>query len=164
MFMDKQLMNTQIRRLIIVAWVGGLWAVGLLVAPVLFTSLPRMTAGMVAGRLFTAMAWIGIISSLLILTSYYLEYGFRAFKRLAGYVVLVMLLCVLISHFGITPAIEELKRVANDANNERLLGIDFVFWHAVSSIVYYVLCALGVILVFSDTGKISFKKAMRTAV
>jgi len=49
-------------------WVGGIWTVGYLVAPVLFMTLPdRNVAALVAGRLFSDSAIIGLyLGSLLV--------------------------------------------------------------------------------------------------
>jgi len=49
-------------------WVGGIWTIGYLVAPVLFTTLPdRGTAALVAGRLFSDSAIAGLyLGSLLV--------------------------------------------------------------------------------------------------
>ena len=45
-------------------WVGGMWAIGYLVAPVLFSSLgDRQLAGMVAGKLFALIGWFGLGSA-----------------------------------------------------------------------------------------------------
>ncbi len=42
-------------------WVGGLLAIGYLVAPVLFSQLAdRSVAGTVAGAMFSVMAWVGL--------------------------------------------------------------------------------------------------------
>lgn len=42
-------------------WVGGLLAMGYLVAPLLFSKLAdRSLAGSVAGTMFSAMAWVGL--------------------------------------------------------------------------------------------------------
>ena len=41
-------------------WVGGLWAIGYLAAPVLFSALSdKMLAGMLAGRMFSLIEYIG---------------------------------------------------------------------------------------------------------
>ena len=50
-------------------WVGGIWTIGYLVAPVLFTTLPdRSVAALVAGRLFSDSAVVGLyLGSLLVL-------------------------------------------------------------------------------------------------
>ena len=42
-------------------WIGGMWVVGIIVAPILFSALDNVTAGMVAGRLFAAIAWVGLV-------------------------------------------------------------------------------------------------------
>jgi len=45
----------------ITLWIGGMWAIGFIVAPVLFARLgDRMLAGALAGKLFTLIGWIGI--------------------------------------------------------------------------------------------------------
>src|SRR3972149_5657994 len=42
-------------------WVGGMWVTGYVVAPVLFATLSdRTLAGLVAGRLFSLIAWVGM--------------------------------------------------------------------------------------------------------
>ena len=43
-------------------WVGGLWAIGYLVAPTLFAILggDRPLAGVLAGKLFELIGWIGL--------------------------------------------------------------------------------------------------------
>ncbi|HEV7822096.1 MAG TPA: DUF4149 domain-containing protein, partial [Burkholderiales bacterium] len=41
-------------------WIGGLWAIGYIVAPTLFYSVAdRTLAGMLAGKLFTLIAYVG---------------------------------------------------------------------------------------------------------
>ena len=48
----------------ITLWVGGMWAIGYIVAPVLFNSLgDRQLAGVVAGKLFALIGWIGLGSA-----------------------------------------------------------------------------------------------------
>jgi uncharacterized membrane protein len=43
-------------------WVGGLWTIGYLVAPSLFSTLSdnRQLAGQLAGRLFELIGWVGL--------------------------------------------------------------------------------------------------------
>lgn len=42
-------------------WVGGLWAIGYLVAPTIFSTLTdRQLAGALAGKLFALIGWIGL--------------------------------------------------------------------------------------------------------
>ncbi|RBJ65752.1 DUF4149 domain-containing protein, partial [Pseudomonas sp. MWU12-2534b] len=48
-------------------WIGGLLVIGIIVAPVLFKSLDAATAGMVAGRLFAVIAWVGLVCGMILL-------------------------------------------------------------------------------------------------
>ena len=51
--------------LIVVAlWAGGIWAIGYVAAPILFSSIgDRQLAGMVAGKMFALVGWIGLGSA-----------------------------------------------------------------------------------------------------
>ena len=43
-------------------WVGALWAIGYLVAPILFSRLPdRALAGQIAGWMFSAVGMLGMV-------------------------------------------------------------------------------------------------------
>jgi hypothetical protein len=61
--------QTRFQSVLLALWVGGIWTIGYLVAPVLFTTLPdRSVAALVAGRLFSDSAIIGLyLGSLLML-------------------------------------------------------------------------------------------------
>ena len=49
----------------LVLWIGGMWAIGYIAAPVLFASLgDKQLAGMLAGKLFGVIAWVGIAAYL----------------------------------------------------------------------------------------------------
>jgi len=49
-------------------WVGGMWAIGFIVTPLLFSRLPdRALAGLIAGKLFALVAWIGIACAVYLL-------------------------------------------------------------------------------------------------
>ena len=78
-------------------WIGGMWVVGIIVAPILFSALDNVTAGMVAGRLFAAIAWVGLVCGIFLLADYVLRYGARGLKQggfwlLLGMAVLIRLL------------------------------------------------------------------------
>ena len=48
-------------QLLVTLWVGSLWAIGYLAVPILFSTLDdRMLAGMLAGKMFTAVSFIGL--------------------------------------------------------------------------------------------------------
>jgi hypothetical protein len=78
--------------LCIALWVGGMWMTGYGVVPVLFKMLPdRQLAGMVAGQLFTLLAYIGIACALYLLAFQLQQFG-RSALRLASFRIALQLL------------------------------------------------------------------------
>src|SRR5258706_13273523 len=76
----------------ITLWVGGLWAIGLIVAPLLFHSLgDRSQAGMLAGLFFTAIAYIGLGCGAYLLLFRLARFGGQAFGQLLFWSVLLMM-------------------------------------------------------------------------
>ena len=74
-------------------WVGGLWAVGYLAAPTLFYSLTdRMLAGMLAGKLFGHIAWVGLVCGGWLLMHRLSRFGVLALKQGFFWIVVLMLL------------------------------------------------------------------------
>ena len=66
---NRVLLNLQ--RIVLTFWIGGMWAVGYLVVPVLFQQLPTpQMAGSLAGSLFILLSWSGIISALVLILIY----------------------------------------------------------------------------------------------
>jgi Domain of unknown function (DUF4149) len=94
----------------ITLWVGGLWAIGYIAAPVLFSSLgDRQLAGMVAGKLFSLIGWIGLGSAAYLLLFLLVRQGGQVFKGAVFWLVLSMALLVAASQFGIQPLMAQLK-------------------------------------------------------
>lgn len=140
--------------ILLMLWVGGLWAIGGIAAPTLFTEIPdRQLAGNVAGELFKWIAWAGIAAG-----SYLLVYrlgrdGFQALKQAYFWIVLAMFLLVVGQLFGIQPVIHALKEQAMPlAVMESAFRDRFSTWHGISSAVYLVECVLGFILVWRYRG------------
>lgn len=134
----------------VVVWVGGLWAVGYLVAPLLFHHLPqdRALAGLLAGKMFAAMAWVGMVCGVWLLLARLQAAGGQALKQTAFWMVLGMLLLTLAQYFGIQPILAELKAEAMPKDvMESLFRDRFATWHGVSSVVYLVESLLGLALV-----------------
>ena len=139
----------------ITLWVGGLWAIGYLAAPVLFASLGgRQLAGIVAGILFALIGWIGLGSAAYLLFFLVLRWGGRFYKSGVFWLVLVMLLMTLASQFGIQPLMVQLKADALPREvMESVLRDRFVAWHGISSILYLVQSLLGAwLVVWSSRG------------
>ncbi|OWY37579.1 hypothetical protein CEK28_16250 [Xenophilus sp. AP218F] len=128
-------------------WIGGLWVIGIIVAPVLFASLDKMTAGMVAGKLFAAIAWVGLVCGVILLVDQIWRDGVRGVREAAFWLVVAMLACTIINHFAVTPIIANLKLQMNHAA-EGLFGGGFATWHAISSLIYLVQSLLGLIYIW----------------
>lgn len=135
----------------ITLWVGGLWAIGYLAAPVLFASLGDKTlAGMLAGKMFTWVAYIGMVCGAYLLIHRLAAFGGGALKQGFFWAVLVMLLLTAAGHFGIEPILESLKAQALPKGvMESMFRDRFAHWHGISSIVYLLESLLGLVLVLA---------------
>ncbi|MBN8440561.1 MAG: DUF4149 domain-containing protein [Thauera sp.] len=131
-------------------WVGGMWAVGYLVAPVLFDMLPdRMLAGRVAGRLFDFVGWFGIATAAYLLVFSAVRMRWGVLRSSVFWLLLTLLALVAAGHFGIQPLMAELKASAwpRDVMNS-VMRDRFATWHGVSSVLYLIQSLLGAMLIF----------------
>ncbi|TXI44822.1 DUF4149 domain-containing protein [Methylophilus sp.] len=138
--------------LLLTAWVGALWMTAI-TASVLFQIIAdRQLAGLVAGKLFTIVSYIGLVSGLWLLIQRLANDGFSAFKQGLFWVVLLMWVLVLIGEFGIQPLLAQLKASAlpNDVM-QSVFASRFKTWHGIASIAYLVECLLGVWLVVKSS-------------
>ncbi len=130
-------------------WVGGLWTIGYVVAPTLFSTLAdRQLAAMLAGKLFFLIGWIGLGCAVYLLVFMLFRMGSVALKRSSFWWVLLMLGLTAISLFGIHPLLAQLKADALPREvMESVLRDRFVTWHGISSILYLMQSLLGLLLV-----------------
>ena len=138
-----------LQEIAVTLWVGGLWITGYMVAPVLFASLPdRMLAGMLAGKMFAVISYIGMVCGSYLLVYRITRQGGSALKEGFFWAVLAMLLLTLAAHFGIQPIIEHLKEAALPRDVMQSVFKDrFRAWHGISSILYLIQSLLGLFLV-----------------
>jgi hypothetical protein len=139
----------------ITLWVGGLWAIGYLAAPVLFAQLgDRQLAGMVAGKLFALIAWVGLGAAAYLVIFLLGRWGVRLFKQSVFWLVILMAGMAALQLFGIQPLMEQLKLDALPREvMESVLRDRFATWHGVSSILYLVQSLLGLwLVVWSSRG------------
>lgn len=103
-------------RVALVLWAGSLWATGYLAAPILFRELDQVAvAGAVAGELFTAVAWVGLVCGAILLAGQ-LRHRIRPFAahwRL--WLVVVMLVVTAVGEFALRPAMADLGPQADVA-------------------------------------------------
>jgi uncharacterized membrane protein len=135
---------------LLVLWIGGMWAIGYLAAPVLFAALDdKQLAGNLAGRLFDWMAWIGIAAAAYLLVYRVARDGGAALKTLFFWIVALMLALILVAQFGVQPILQGLKDQAMpQAVMQSVFADRFRHWHGVSSILYLIQSALGLALVW----------------
>ena len=116
-------------------WVGGLWTIGYLVAPVLFATLAdRQLAGLLAGKLFALIGWVGLACAAYLLLFMLIRLGRSALKRGLFWLLVVMLVLTVFSQFGIHPLLAQLKADALPREvMESVLRDRFATWHGVSS-------------------------------
>ena len=133
-------------RLLLTLWVGGMWSVGYIVAPTLFSTLDdRTLAGAVAGQLFTIISFIGVVAATVLLSAqlYHAERVWHRNWRV--WVLLLMLLLIVIGEFYLQPLMAELKNagLAEGSENARRFGQ----LHGVASALFVINSLLGLGLV-----------------
>ena len=146
-------MPSRLRILVATLWAGSLWTIGFVVAPTLFGTLSdRVLAGNIAGSMFRAEAWLSIACAVILLAL--LQWAPGALepkrRRLLGALVLSMLVCALVSHFGITPLMAELKAQAPSGIMDEAMRSRFGMLHGVSTLVFAVQSLLAGILIWKQ--------------
>ncbi len=138
--------------LIAMLWVGSQLTIGYAVAPVLFTSLDRMSAGALAAQLFRIEGMIGLVCGvlLLVLANVFVRRGEVGYRRLR-WLLVGMLLCVVVGYYALQPFMNAMRMNAMQA------GVDiahsayasrFGMLHGISSLFYLVESLLGAWLVW----------------
>ena len=135
--------------LAITLWVGGLFTIGYLVVPVLFSQLgDRAMAASLAGELFKWLSWVGFACAAYLLLFLSVRRGAASVGSGEFRLVLAMLILTCAGHFGVAPVIAQLKAEAMPLPvMESVLRDRFIAWHGVSRILYLAESLLGVWLV-----------------
>jgi uncharacterized membrane protein YozB (DUF420 family) len=134
-----------------VLWVGGIWAVGYLAVPVLFQSLPdRQLAGLLAGKMFSLMAYVGIGCAVYLLANQIRQFGINAWKHKTFILIASMLALLFVGQFVIQPFMAALKAQAFPLDvMQSSLASQFKVMHGLASILYLIQSLLGLVLVIS---------------
>ncbi|VWC99066.1 membrane protein [Burkholderia lata] len=145
-------MPHRVFRLLSAVWVGSLLTIGYAVAPVLFKSLERMTAGSVAAQLFRIEAILGVVCGVLLLalSNQQVRRGSSEYRRVR-WVVAAMVVCVLVGYFALQPFMNALRVAAMDAGTDIAnspYASRFGMLHGVSSVFYLVESVLGLMLIW----------------
>jgi glucan phosphoethanolaminetransferase (alkaline phosphatase superfamily) len=145
-------MSHRFFRLLTVVWVGSLLTIGYAVAPVLFASLDRITAGSVAGQVFRIEGIVRVVCGVLLLAlcNVLIRRGEDAYRRLR-WLVAGMLVCVLVGYFALQPFMNALRIAAQEAGTDvghSVYASRFGMLHGVSSLFYLIESLLGLVLVW----------------
>lgn len=145
-------MPHRVFRLLSAVWVGSLLTIGYAVAPVLFKTLERMTAGSVAAQLFRIEAILGVVCGVLLLalSNQQVRRGSNEYRRVR-WVVAAMVVCVLVGYFALQPFMNALRVAAMDAGTDisnSPYASRFGMLHGVSSVFYLVESVLGLMLIW----------------
>lgn len=129
------------RLLVITLWAGSLWTIGYLVAPTLFGTLhDRVLAGVIAGSMFTTGAWVSMACGVATLGLLAVSKDVTEQRRKTLVIIVAaMLVCLLLSHFGLRPMMAGLKEAGDKAK--------FGMLHGVSMVLYLVQSILALFLV-----------------
>jgi len=129
-------------RILLTLWVGGLWAIGYIVAPALFANLEdRALAGSLAGVMFEIIAYVGLLCGGLLLVFNQVRNSRRLNWR--ALVLLLMLLLIAVGQFYLAPKIAGLRSqgLADSVQFGRL--------HGVAASAYLFTSLLGLALVIA---------------
>lgn len=136
--------------LVTTLWAGSLWVIGYVAAPVLFTMLPdnRMMAGVLAGKMFTVTAYLGMACAGYLLLHYGRASGFVALRQTAVRLVIVLLALSLAGQFGLQPLMTDLKAQAFPADvMQSAQAAHFRILHGVSQVLYAIQSLVAAALV-----------------
>jgi len=136
------------RRLVVTTWLGVLWSVGYLAAPVLFEMLEdTRLAGMIAGQLFHLVAWLSLIAAALLLGLLPLTAtpGRLRSAKMAAAGIMVSLVSAM--EWIVRPMMESARLPDGSA------GEQFLVLHGVSAVMYLLASLLGLVLLWPGQDK-----------
>lgn len=125
-----------------------MWAIGYVVAPVLFQMLDKQVAGNVAGQLFSIVNYIGIFSAVALIINILVQQGF-SLRHWQLWTLIIMLLVIIIGQFVLQPMMAELKALGLTEENRSQFGR----LHGVASVLFLMNSLAGLALVVSGLTK-----------
>jgi hypothetical protein len=141
-----------LRSLLITFWVGSLWTVGYVVAPLLFATLTdRAQAGTLAGLFFKAEAWISLICGALLLAIIWTQREHPT-RIMQIKLVICMILCTVIGYFGLQPYMAELRAIAAQSGGimDDAIRSRFGMLHGAASAIYLIQSLIAVALILKS--------------
>jgi len=135
-------------KILLTIWIGGMWAIGYIVTPVLFQMLDKVVAGQIAGQLFSVMSYIGIFSAVALIINILFKQGFST-RHWQLLVLIIMLIIIMVAQFVIQPMMAELKVAGLSESNASQFGR----LHGIASVLFLMNSLAGLALVISGLTK-----------
>jgi len=135
-----------VERIALTFWVGAMWSIGYIAAPVLFKFAPSKTiAGDLAGEMFTAVSIVGIICAVILLIGLIGRPAGVIWRQWRLWLVFLMLALVLVGQFVLTPMMQDLKAsgLVDGSDQARQFGQ----LHGVSAVLFLINSLAGLALV-----------------
>lgn len=131
--------------MLLTLWVGALWSIGYIAVPTLFGTLDdRQLAGMLAGKMFTAVSYLGLFCGVMLMASVLKR--IRPLKNsLQFWLLIIMLILVLVGEFVLQPSMASLKSMGIVEGSEG--ARQFAQLHGIASVLYLLNSLLGLMLV-----------------
>jgi hypothetical protein len=138
--------------ILLTVWVGGLWTIGYLAVPVLFTAQPdKQLAGMLAGQMFTLVGYVGMVCGVYLLAQRIAVSGRTELRQPVFWIIAAMLLLTLAIQCGLQPIMTDLKAQALPLDVMHSAFADrFKMLHRISGTIYLIQSLLGVVLVIKS--------------
>mgnify|MGYP001149347217 CR=1 FL=1 len=138
------LVLTNGERMLLSLWVGALWSIGYLAVPTLFASLDdRALAGMVAGKMFTGVSFIGVGCGAALLGSFWMQ-SRKPLRERRVQLLIIMLVIVVLGEFVLQPQMAALK--AEGLIEGSGVAARFGVLHGIASLLYFANSVIGVVL------------------
>ena len=138
--------------LAITAWVGSLWAISYVAAPVLFYTQPdRELAGKLAGHMFSAMHEIGLVCGTYLLAHWLWRHKRAAIRQPLFLTSALMLLITLVMLLYFGPVMNGLKTLALPLDvMHSAYAAKFRMLHGISQVLALIESLLGAYLVIRN--------------
>lgn len=131
-------------RILLTIWIGGMWAVGYIVAPTLFAMIDdRMLAGSIAGRLFTIISFIGLFAAGFLLLTMLLRDFANAIHQWRAWALIIMLVLIIAGEFMLQPQMSALREGGILESEKSHFGM----LHGISSALFLINSLIGLALV-----------------
>lgn len=143
------------QRILLTLWVGALWAIGYIAVPVLFSVIfDRFVAGGIAGKMFTAVNYLGLVCGVLLLVSVIYQAGAEWRRHWQAWALVAMLVLIVAMEFVLQPLMQGLKM----ANPQGFTpgtpdAARFGMVHGISSLLYLSTSLMGLALVAFGLGR-----------